>query len=74
MGTNENSQEMNEAREWDLPQEGFQLIDHPWLWSVCVCSSRRRRMIIRIEYLKLKQAPDQGYKPIIGSSFCQDRS
>ena len=31
MGTNENSQEMNEAREWDLPQEGFQLTDHPWL-------------------------------------------
>jgi hypothetical protein len=31
-------------------------------------------MIIRIEYLKLKQAPDQGYKPMIGSSFCQDWS
>jgi hypothetical protein len=31
MGTNENSQEMNEAREWDLRQEGFQLTDHPWL-------------------------------------------
>ena len=31
MGTNENSQEITEARDHDLLQEGFQLTDHPWL-------------------------------------------
>ena len=31
MGTNENTQEMTETRDFDLPREDFQLTDHPWL-------------------------------------------
>ena len=31
MGTKESTQEMTETREFDLPQDGFRLKDHPWL-------------------------------------------
>ena len=31
MGANESTQEMAETRVFDLPQDGFQLKDHPWL-------------------------------------------
>ena len=31
MGTKESTQEMTETREFDLPQDGFQLKNHPWL-------------------------------------------
>lgn len=31
MGTNESTQEMTETRVFDLPLDGFQLKDHPWL-------------------------------------------
>ena len=31
MGTKESTQEMTETRDFDLPQDRFQLKDHPWL-------------------------------------------
>ena len=31
MGTKESTQAMTETREFDLPQDGFQLKNHPWL-------------------------------------------
>ena len=31
MGTKESTQEMTEIRDFDLPQDGFRLKDHPWL-------------------------------------------
>ena len=31
MGTKDNTQEMTETRDFDLPQDGFRLKDHPWL-------------------------------------------
>lgn len=31
MGTKESVQEMTETQLLDLPQDGFQLADHPWL-------------------------------------------
>ena len=31
MGTKESTQEMTETRDFDLPQDGFQLKNHPWL-------------------------------------------
>ena len=31
MGTKESTQEMTEIRDFDLPQVGYQLKDHPWL-------------------------------------------
>ena len=31
MGTKENAQEMTETQVYDLPQDSFQLADHPWL-------------------------------------------
>ena len=31
MGTKESTQEMTEIRDFDLPQNRFQLKDHPWL-------------------------------------------
>ena len=31
MGTKESTQEMTETRDFDLPQDRFQLIDHIWL-------------------------------------------
>ena len=31
MGTKENAQEMIETQVLNLPQNGFQLTDHPWL-------------------------------------------
>ena len=34
MGTKESTQEMTETRDFDLPQDGFRLKDHPWLWKM----------------------------------------
>ena len=31
MGTKESTQEMMETQVFDLPQDSFQLADHPWL-------------------------------------------
>ena len=31
MGTKESAQEMAETQVYDLPQDSFQLADHPWL-------------------------------------------
>ena len=31
MGTKESAQEITETRGFDLPQDSFQLADHPWL-------------------------------------------
>ena len=31
MGTKESAQEMTETKGFDLPQDSFQLADHPWL-------------------------------------------
>ena len=31
MGTKESAQEMTETQIFDLPQDSFQLADHPWL-------------------------------------------
>ena len=31
MGTKESAQEMTETQVFDLPQDSFQLADHPWL-------------------------------------------
>lgn len=31
MGTKESAQEMIETQGFDLPQDTFQLADHPWL-------------------------------------------
>ena len=31
MGTKENMQKMTETQGFDLPQDTFQLADHPWL-------------------------------------------
>ena len=31
MGTKESTQEMMETQVFDLPQDSFQLTDHPWL-------------------------------------------
>ena len=31
MGTKESAQEMIETQVFDLPQDNFQLTDHPWL-------------------------------------------
>ena len=31
METKENAQEMTETQVFDLPRDGFQLTDHPWL-------------------------------------------
>ena len=31
MGTKENALEMTETQIYDLPQDSFQLADHPWL-------------------------------------------
>ena len=31
MGTKESAQDMTETRDFDLPQDSFQLADHPWL-------------------------------------------
>lgn len=31
MSTKESAQEITETQVFDLPQDGFQLTDHPWL-------------------------------------------
>ena len=31
MGTKESAQQMTETQIFDLPQDSFQLADHPWL-------------------------------------------
>ena len=38
MGTKENAQEMTETQVFDLPQNGFQLTDHPWCRGCCIVS------------------------------------
>ena len=54
MGTKESTQEMTEIRDFDLPQVGYQLKDHPWLAADVTVEDEIRYALDEIRTFSMK--------------------